>query len=411
MEVIGKSKILLPKEGINYEKWAVIACDQFTSQPEYWEKLAAYVGDAPSTLNLIFPEVYLKGDITERVNKINSAMQQYIDDGIFTEIDGFVLTERTVEGGKKRLGLVLSVDLETFDYRRVRAAIRSTEDTILERLPVRMEIRKNAPIELPHILLLVDDPDKKIIEPLYENRDKLKKLYDFDLNMEGGHIKGYKVDNADEIIEKFNSLLDSREQIRKYGVDAGIMLAVGDGNHSMATAKEHWNIVKQNLSEEERANHPARFALVEVLNVYDDGLMFEPIHRVISAGGKEFVEGLKKNLTGKGKLRLVTTEGDITVDCPEKSGETILAVQTLIEKYLAEGKIKVDYIHGENYLRELVRTPDEVGVIMPRFAKSELISYVMNVGNLPKKAFSIGTAENKKYYIEAKRIRNESESL
>ncbi len=411
MEVIGKSKILLPKKGIDYEKWAVIACDQFTSQPEYWEKLAEYVGDAPSTLNLIFPEVYLKGDITERVNKINSAMQRYVDDGIFTEIDGFILTERTVEGGKKRLGLVLSVDLETFDYRRVRAAIRSTEDTILERLPVRMEIRKNAPIELPHILLLVDDPDKKIIEPLYENRDKLKKLYDFDLNMNGGHIRGYEVDDTDEIIEKFNSLLDRREQIRKYGVDAGIMLAVGDGNHSMATAKEHWNIVKQNLSEEERVNHPARFALVEVLNVYDDGLAFEPIHRVVSTGGKEFVEGLRNNLSGKGKLRLVTTEGDITVDCPEKSGETILAVQTLIEKYLADGKIKVDYIHGENYLRELVRTPDEVGVIMPRFAKSELISYVMNVGNLPKKAFSIGTAENKKYYIEAKRIRNEFESL
>lgn len=411
MEVIGKSKILLPKKETDYEKWAVIACDQFTSQPEYWEKLAEYVGDAPSTLNLIFPEVYLKGDITERINKINSAMQRYVDDGIFTETDGFILTERTVEGGKKRLGLVLSVDLETFDYRRVRAAIRSTEDTILERLPVRMEIRKNAPIELPHILLLVDDPDKKIIEPLYENRDKLKKLYDFDLNMNGGHIRGYEVDDTDEIIEKFNSLLDRREQIRKYGVDAGIMLAVGDGNHSMATAKEHWNIVKQNLSEEERANHPARFALVEVLNVYDDGLAFEPIHRIVSTGGKEFVEGLKQNLSGKGKLRLVTTEGDITVDCPEKSGETILAVQTLIEKYLADGKIKADYIHGENYLRKLVRTPDEVGVIMPRFAKSELISYVMNVGNLPKKAFSIGTAENKKYYIEAKRIKNESESL
>lgn len=404
MSVIAKNKILLPKN-VDFEKWAVIACDQFTSQPEYWEKLADYVKDSPSTLNLIFPEVYLKGDITERVEKINSAMQRYVDEGLFYEVDGFILTEREVCGGKKRLGLVLCVDLEEFDYRRVRVPIRSTEDTILERLPVRMEIRKNAPIELPHIILLVDDPDKKIIEPLYERRKEFPLLYDFDLNMNGGHIKGYEVKDRDAVVKEFEKLLDRDEQIKKYGVDAGIMLAVGDGNHSMATAKEHWNKLKENLTEEERKNHPARFALVEVLNVYDDGLIFEPIHRVITEGGETFVNELESSLSGEGRLILLTAEGEKRVSCPEKASATITAVQSLIEKLVAEGKIKVDYIHGEEHLKNIVETTGGVGVVMPAFAKSELINYVMNVGNLPKKAFSIGTAENKKYYIEAKRIK------
>lgn len=401
MSVISKNKILLPKN-VDFEKWAVIACDQFTSQPEYWEKLAEFVGEEKSTLNLIFPEVYLKGDISERVKNINKKMNEYVQEGVFEEIDGFVLTERKVENGV-RLGLVLSVDLETFDYRRVRTAIRSTEDTILERLPVRMEIRKNAPVEFPHILLLVDDPKKSIIEPLYENRENLRKLYDFDLNMEGGRIRGYEVTDRDAVIEKFERLLDAETQKEKYGVDAGIMLAVGDGNHSMATAKEHWNKVKATLSPEERENHPARFALVEVLNVYDEGLIFEPIHRVVTEGAEDFAELLEQRLQGEGRLELLTKEGRRAITCPKTSGETIRAVQELIEEQLRLGKIKVDYIHGEEHLLKIVEESG-LGILMPSFAKAELINYVINVGNLPKKAFSIGTAETKKYYIEGKRI-------
>lgn len=403
MSVIKKSTILLPKN-IDFTKWAVIACDQFTSQLDYWKKLEKFVGDAPSTLKITYPEIYLNDNIDKRIDNINKNMDKYIASGIFEEIDGFVLVEREVAGGKKRLSLVLSVDLDAYDYRRIRTEIRATEDTIIERLPVRLKIRENAKIELPHIILLIDDPKKQIIEPIYKNKANLRKLYDFDLNMEGGHIAGYEVTQTKEIIEKCNALLESDVQIAKYGVDAGIMMAVGDGNHSMATAKEHWNKIKVSLSEEERQNHPARYALVEVMNIYDDALIFEPIHRVIFNHKERFVEGLKKELSGDGKLKIVTKEGQITIDCPIKSSETITKVQSYIENLRKEIDLEVDYVHGDNYLSDVVNEYDALGILMPEFAKNELFEYVVNVGNLPKKAFSIGTAENKKYYIEAKRI-------
>lgn len=403
MSVIKKSTILLPKN-IDFTKWAVIACDQFTSQKDYWKKLENLVGDAPSTLKITYPEIYLNDNMDGRIANINKNMDEYLSSNIFEEIDGFVLVEREVVGGKKRLSLVLSVDLETYDYRRVRTEIRATEDTIIERLPVRLKIRENAKIELPHIILLIDDAKKDIIEPIYKNKDKLRKLYDFELNMDGGHIAGYEVRETSEIIEKIYSLLDSEVQIAKYGVDAGIMMAVGDGNHSMATAKEHWNKIKSSLSEEERQNHIARFALVEVMNIYDEALIFEPIHRVVFNNKERFVEGLKKELSGEGKLTLVTKSGITTIDCPLKSSETITTVQSYIEKMRKEIDLEVDYVHGENYVSEVVNENDALGILMPEFAKSELFEYVVNVGNLPKKAFSIGTAENKKYYIEAKRI-------
>lgn len=404
MGVIGKNKILLPKVE-DFSKWAVIACDQFTSQPEYWERLAQFIGDAPSALNLIFPEVYLQGDISERVEKINCAMREYLNGGVFEEFDGFILTERTVDGGKKRLGLILSVDLESYDYRRVRASIRATEDTIKERLPVRMAIRKNAPIELPHIILLLDDKEKGIIEPIYRQKETLRKIYDFDLNMDGGHIAGYAVENTEPIIKKFDALLDKDRQIKKYGSDVGIMLAVGDGNHSMATAKEHWNEIKQTLTEEERENSPARYALVEVINIYDDALVFEPIHRVVKAS-EGFLDGLKAALGGgNGRLKVVTPECDMEIACPESSGETIKLTQNYIESLKNTEGFFVDYIHGEAHTREVAKKTGGIGILMPEFCKDELINYVVNEGNLPKKAFSIGSAENKKYYIEAKRIK------
>lgn len=403
-EVVRKSKILIPK-GIDFGKWAVIACDQFTSQKEYWEDLSEFVGKEPSALNVIFPEVYLNGDITERVEKINTVMQKYLDGGLFEEIEGFVFLERTVDGGSKRFGLVLSVDLESYDYRRVRAAIRATEDTITERLPVRMRIRENAPIELPHILLLIDDREKSIIEPIAVEKQKLRKLYDFELNMGGGHLAGYEVTDTDKIIEKFNGLLNIQEQTEKYGSDVGIMFAVGDGNHSMATAKEHWNKIKVGLSEEEREIHPARYALVEVMNIYDDALVFEPIHRVVTNCGEDFVKNLKSALHGEGKLRIITPHGDEIIDCPLKSSETICEIQKYIEKNMEKNGWEVDYIHGESHTREVTYQTGGIGLLMPEFSKDELFNYVVNEGNLPKKAFSIGSAENKKYYLEAKRIK------
>lgn len=401
--VVIRPEILLPKN-VDWEKWAVIACDQFTSQPDYWEKLAEFIGDSPSTLKIIFPEVYLERGMEERVQKINETMKRYLSDGIFETVNGFVLTERTVANGAKRKGLVVAVDLEQYDYHRVRAGIRATEDTIESRLPVRMEIRKDAPLELPHIILLIDDVEKSVIEPLYEKRDALRKLYDFDLNMKGGHITGYEVKDAENIIEKINALGDKTLQVKKYGTDAGIILAVGDGNHSMATAKKHWDNLKTTLSAEERENHPARYALAEILNIYDEGLIFEPIHRVILNGGEEVAAVLKKELKGDGTLTLLTGDGKISVPCPSKSSETITAVQGIIEKYAPLYGWEVDYVHGEEHLACVTAESGGVGILMPCFAKSELINYVVNCGNLPKKAFSIGSAENKKYYIEAKRI-------
>ncbi len=402
-KVIKKSTILLPKN-VDFRKWAVVACDQFTSQPEYWEKLENYVGDAPSTLKITYPEIYLNDNMDKRIADINKNMEAYLSEGIFEELEGFVLVEREVEGGQKRLSLVISVDLETYDYHRVKTEIRATEDTIIERLPVRLKIRENAKIELPHIILLIDDNKNSIIEPIYEAKEKLRKLYDFELNMDGGHIAGYLVSEVEEILAQFDSLLDSNLQNEKYSCDAKIMFAVGDGNHSMATAKEHWNKIKANLTKEEQKNNPARFALVEVMNIYDDALMFHPIHRVIFDCKESFVDGLKKVLSGSGKLKLLSNSGETFIDCPQKSSETITIVQEYIERLRKEQNLDVDYVHGENYVKNIVQKTNALGIIMPEFAKSELFEYVVNVGNLPKKAFSIGTAENKKYYMEAKRI-------
>jgi hypothetical protein len=406
MSIVHKSEILLPKD-IDFQKWAVIACDQFTSQKSYWEKLEEFVGSSPSALKITYPEIYLNENKDARVKSINLAMNDYLSSGLFETLNSFVLVERTVEGGKKRVSLVVSVDLESYDYRRVNAGIRATEDTILERLPVRLSIRKNAPLELPHIILLMDDIDKNIIEPLYAKKDEFRKLYDFDLNMNGGHITGYEVDACEELIKnKFDKLLDTDIQIKKYGCDAKFAFAVGDGNHSMATAKEHWNSIKDTLSEQERLNHPARYCLVEILNIYDDGLIFEPIHRVvIPKDSEKFIDGLKVAINGNGKLKLITKDKEIILDCPASSAETIKAVQEYIEIIVAKKEAEVDYVHGDHHVKEVVAETGGIGILLPQFSKDELFCYVVNVGNLPKKAFSIGTAENKKYYLEAKRIK------
>lgn len=405
MSIVNKSEILLPKN-VDFQKWAVIACDQFTSQASYWEKLSSFVGDAPSTLKITYPEIYLNENREERVAKINATMNEYLSGGIFESTNSFVLVERTVQGGKKRVSLVVSVDLESYDYHRVLTGIRATEDTILERLPVRISIRKNAPIELPHIILLMDDKDKNIIEPLYQNKDSFRKLYDFDLNMDGGHIAGYEITCTDQLIEKFDNLTDVDRQNKMYGFDAKIAFAVGDGNHSMATAKEHWNSLKQSLSDEEKLTHSARFCLVEILNIYDDGLYFEPIHRVVFPKNEDsFIEGLKNALSDCAKINYEASGKIISLNCPKSSAETIKSVQEYIEDIMESGQATCDYVHGVHHVEEVVKSLGGIGILMPEFSKEELFNYVINVGNLPKKAFSIGTAENKKYYLEAKRIK------
>ncbi len=395
--------ILLPQCDLN--KWSVVACDQFCASVSYWETLASYVGDSPSALNIIFPEVYLSQDNTARIEAINSTMDKYLKEGLFREYNGFVLLERTFATGKKRIGLVMAVDLDSYSWERVNVPIRATEDTIKDRLPVRVSIRANAPMEIPHILLLIDDVNKSIIEDLYNDRDSLTKLYECDLNMEGGHIAGYGVDDTADTLDKLYALLDEQLQQEKYGYNAGVMFAVGDGNHSLATAKVHWDNVKATLTAEEQLVHPARYALVEVVNVYGDGMDFEPIHRVLFGEDRDkIIDMLKSGLKDAESCFREAESNIFVLDTDKSSGVAIKAIQEDVEGLIKAG-VKVEYVHGDDDLRQAVQELDGVGILMPTFDSGELFSYVLNVGNLPKKAFSIGSAVEKKYYMESRKIK------
>ncbi len=406
MSTVKIPKILIPNAKVDLEKWSTIACDQFCARPKYWETLSAIVGEAPSTLKITCPEIYLQnGDLEKRIQDVHAEMKSYLKEGLFDEYENFVLVEREVENGKKRVGVMVQIDLDLYDWNRVRVPVRATEGTLIERLPVRIKIRKGAPIELPHAIILIDNPERDIIEPIYENRDALQKLYDFDLNMDGGRIRGYKIEDGQSLIKKFDALLDSEMQIAKYGVDAGIQFAVGDGNHSIATAKVMWEELKNGLTEEERLNHPARYMLVEVVNLYGEGMDFKPIHRLIYNPTPEFINGLRYSLYGNGKLKLVTKESVEYISCPENASLTILAVQNFIDGFIKENKdFEVEYVHNEEHLIEALTEVEGLGIVMPQFPNSQLVNFVVNVGNLPKKAFSIGEPEHKRYYLECKYI-------
>lgn len=404
--VVKVPKILLPKKGIDMEKWATIACDQFTSTPEYWERLVAFVGDSPSTLKLTCPEIYLSRDVSGEVKKVQAEMRKYLDEGIFDEREGFVLVERQV-GNDYRIGLMAAIDLDAYDWRRVRTPIRATEDTLMERLPVRISIRKGAEIEAPHAIILMDDREKDIIEPLYAARDGFEKLYDFELNMGGGHIRGWLVprQREQEILDKIAALNTPELQIEKYGSDAGIMLAVGDGNHSVATAKVCYEELKQSLTGEQQKTCPARYMLVELVNLHGGGMEFSPIHRYFKVRDDEFVAKLKASLYGDGRLKIMYKGGEEYIKCPENAGTAITEIQRLVEAYIKETGAEIDYVHDVIHLKECVDKSDGMGIVMPAFSRSDLFGYVVNVGNLPKKAFSIGEAEHKRYYLECRKIK------
>ena len=404
--VVKVPKILLPKKGIDMEKWATIACDQFTSTPEYWERLVAFVGDSPSTLKLTCPEIYLSRDVSGEVKKVQAEMRKYLDEGIFDEREGFVLVERQV-GKDYRIGLMAAIDLDAYDWHRVRTPIRATEDTLMERLPVRISIRKGAEIEAPHAIILMDDREKDIIEPLYAARDGFEKLYDFELNMGGGHIRGWLVPRLreQEILDKIAALNTPELQIEKYGSDAGIMLAVGDGNHSVATAKVCYEELKQSLTGEQQKTCPERYMLVELVNLHGGGMEFSPIHRYFKVRDDEFVAKLKASLYGDGRLKIMYKGGEEYIKCPENAGTAITEIQSLVEAYIKETGAEIDYVHDVIHLKECVDKSDGMGIVMPAFSRSDLFGYVVNVGNLPKKAFSIGEAEHKRYYLECRKIK------
>jgi len=407
MKTIKSLPILLPKDA-DYSKWAVVACDQFTSQRDYWQNLKDYVGEAPSVLNIIFPEVYLEDKgAEERINSINATMDKYLSDGIFKEIkDSFILIKRDTKYGYSRLGLVVAIDLEDYCFTHPsNATIKSTEGVVIERIPPRVKIRKDAPIELPHIMLLIDDRKKSVIEPLYAKKDSLEKLYDFDLNMEGGHIAGYRVD-AKEVLDIFDKYESSVQNL--YGDKKNeFIFAVGDGNHSLATAQAHWNNIKATLSKEELENHPARYALVEIENLHDEGIVFEPIHRfVFNVDYADFTSYMSDKLSGNGKLSMFTSSLKFEIAVDENSALAISNIQKAIDDYLLDNKkASVDYIHGMENLEKISKENEGVAIIMPKIKKEELFPFVLKNGTLCRKSFSMGEAEEKRYYIEAKKIK------
>ena len=400
-QIVKACNILLPNKDIDMKKWAVVACDQYTSEKDYWLDVEKIVGNSPSTYNIIYPEVYLnegKEKKEERLKKINEYMKTYINDCLDEYKESMVLIDRFI-CGKHRIGVVCGLDLEYYDYiLDNNPEVRATEKTITDRIPPRLDIRKDAIIETPHILVLINDKEKEIIESLYNKKEEFKLLYDINLMKNGGNIKGYLI-NDKEIINSFNDKIIALKH-------EGISMLVGDGNHSLATAKSHWNSVKANLNEKEISNHPARVALVEINNVYDEGLKFLPIHRVVFGKKSEiFVKQFKEEIDGEENLKFYQNGEEFSVKIPKNKIEAVKKIQDFIEKFMRENSdVEVDYIYGEKNLKEVCDNLDGLGIIMNCIDKSELFPYIEKGNVLPKKTFSIGKAYEKKYYIECKKI-------
>jgi hypothetical protein len=436
-------EILLPAKGIDLEKWAVVACDQYTSQLEYWSEVEKYIGCSPSTFHLILPEVYLEDDnVCGRINRINSNMQAYLKSNmLIPQKPGFIYIDRKTGGKNSRKGLLIAVDLEKYCYNKgSQTLIRATEDTVLERIPPRIKIRENAPIELPHIMLLIDDAGKSIIEPLAGKTGNFEKLYDFDLMMGGGHIEGYLIQDIctlSEIARAFEKLAHPEAFKTRYGIDTGkgvLLFAVGDGNHSLAAAKAHWENIKSVISKEEAKTHPARFALVEVVNIHSEGLVFEPIHRVlfnidpklVISEMKSFfgsysetihqpydsLDAFKKRLDSLDKI-----EGSHVIPyiSKERQGFFILknpkfnleagTLQNFLDWLAAKNPgTRTDYIHGKNVLASLSLKDGNIGFCMPVMDKCDFFKTIILEGALPRKTFSIGKASEKRYYLESRKI-------
>lgn len=447
------ANILLPNDGIDMEKWSVIACDQFTSQADYWDAVEKYVADAPSTLNVVFPEIYL-GTTTkqERIKYINNTMDTYLTDGTLKQAvaDGYVLVERTTESGV-RLGIVGLIDLEDYDFDpKNKTLIRATEGTVISRIPPRVKIREHAAIELPHVMLLVDDPldgqngefcrnesqenavniaaiKHGIIEYVYAIRDTLRKLYDTELMQGGGHIRGYAIEGeaAKQVTEAFAA---------KQNSCGGFLFAVGDGNHSLATAKTCWENIKKSgkFTEEQLKTHPARYALVEICNLHSEALEFKPIHRLLtnvdvkdmlsffeaeitkqgleSADGEEivfeYVESGNDDSAKQANGNEAVSENNYGINITNRGDRLPVEIlQGILDKYLEiHNNVSIDYIHGDEALHGLVQETKGCGIFLQSIDKSTLFPAINAGGVLPRKTFSIGEANEKRYYMECHKI-------
>lgn len=428
-------RLFLPRQDVDLKRWAVVACDQHTSQPEYWQRVQALVGDAPSTLNLIFPEVYLDElDAPQRIERIQEAMKDFLNRELLIQQEGMVLVERTVSDHTRR-GLMLCLDLECYDYRMgSRSLIRATEGTILERLPPRIKIRQGAMLELPHILVLIDDPQQTVIEPVAAMKERFPNLYDFELMMDGGHCSGYLVNDLNieqAIIQSLEGLADPQSFAEKYGLPSSsdvLLFAMGDGNHSLATAKVIWEKIRLQVS----PDHPARYALVEIENIHDQALVFEPIHRMLFgvagdlpgdmrayfgngfssiplSGNGAFSEMMRQVNAAQEPFQAfgVIQSGECSVIriSQPTSNLPVGTLQAFLDGFFRQkGAERIDYVHGEDVVGQLGEQAGNAGFYLPGMDKSDLFKTVILDGALPRKTFSMGEAHEKRYYMESRKI-------
>ena len=426
-------RLCLPRCGIDLQKWAVVACDQHTAEPGYWQEVERQVGDAPSTLQLIFPEVYLgAADAPARIARIQQAMRHYLAAGLFDEHEGAVYVERTV-GGRTRRGLLLELDLEHYDFSAASTSlIRPTEGTIVARLAPRIEVRREADLELPHVQVLIDDPGRTVIEPIAAARGELQPLYATELMLGGGHVAGFAVDAAiaERALQALDALARPEAFAERYDVPLTtpvMLFAVGDGNHSLATAKSIWDAAKHEVG----MGHPSRWALVEIENIHDPALAFEPIHRLLygvttdvrlalaDAFGRRLVcsdvasaaamRGCLRQAQGPGHCFGLIGPGErfsVAAIAGPRSTLSVGTLQPFVDRLIAQGgATEVDYVHGDDALERLASRPGQVGFHLGAVAKSDLLRMVVREGPLPRKAFSMGEAHEKRYYVEARRIR------
>jgi len=428
--------ILLPRCGVDLARWAVIACDQYTSHPEYWKNVRRFVGASPSTLNLILPEVYLdRKDREPMISSIHATMQAYCDQGILVpQRPGFILVDRKTAQGVSRTGLLVALDLEQYDYAASSCSlIRPTEGTILDRLPPRAKVRDRAPIELSHIMVLINDPDRTVIEPL--RAQPLEKMYDSELMMHAGRVTGYRVDAPALMQQVADSLRRLAGQAAARSPGAPLLYAVGDGNHSFATAKMIWERQKQEAGAGlDREHHPARYCLVELINVHDRGLTFEPIHRVVfNADPAELLEHARAFLkSAQSRSRVLTCAGlqdlrsaadqlwqtntqAIAFLTADRYGILIIedppcalavgSLQALLDAYQGRSPAaRIDYIHGAASLFELGSQPGNIGFHLPPISRQQLFGSILRDGALPRKTFSLGEADDKRFYLECRGI-------
>lgn len=395
------------------QKWSVVACDQYTSEPEYWNRVEQTVGNAPSTYHMILPEVFLGApDVQARIERINKSMRQYLDGGVFDCLtDSYLYLERTLAPGKVRRGLIGRIDLMAYEYGKGSASpVRPTEGTVESRLPPRIRVRENAPLETPHIMILIDDPEKTVIEPLSLEKEALKRVYEFPLMEHGGEISGWQVNG--ESAQKVDSAFAKLSERLFASSETPLLLAVGDGNHSLATAKACYEQLRTVLPREEWERHPARWALVELVNIHDDAMQFEPIHRVLFDVDpahvlKELAAFYRVSKTG-GRQSFEVVAGKKRERLFVENPSSQLAVGTLqkfIDAYLSRFGGEVDYIHGDEVTVQLAGRERAIGFLLPPMQKSELFPTVIADGALPRKTFSMGHAYEKRYYLECRAIR------